>query len=210
MDLSIKNTYYDALFFASADFNKNKSFYLTPAEFKVMIKLIHYGDTYSDITFQNKDIAKHTFLAERTVKNTCESLAKNGFINSERDIYNNRLGYASKRTITINWTFIQTLDDMINQEPDSTPVVQLPVAAPVKKEPIQQDSALEIIHTELIHRYNERGEVKTPADFKNITDDYFKEVPFNEFWNVYKKHKINNVDGFLQLFDELYNLQLTV
>lgn len=213
MKQSIKNTYYDALYFASADFNKKKSFYLSPSDFKVIIKLIHYGDTYADITFQNKDIAKHTFLAESTVKDICESLRRKNYITSQRDIFNNRLGYASKRTIIINWDMIQSIDDMINEVPAApvpAPVAEV-VEAPIQQEPASDDILSEV-HLALTEVYNDRGKYSagrsiTPAEFHNLTNNHFKELPFIEFYEVYKKHKTETVEGFLQLFDELNNLK---
>ena len=51
---TIQNTYHDTLFYVSAPINKKESFYLTPSEYMVLHKLIHYGNTYQKITFQNK------------------------------------------------------------------------------------------------------------------------------------------------------------
>ncbi|UPT70222.1 MAG: hypothetical protein M0D53_14110 [Flavobacterium sp. JAD_PAG50586_2] len=110
--LTIQQTYHDALNYASASINKKNKFYITPSEHKVLIKLIHYSKTYNDITFQNIHIAKHLFLAESTVKDSLESLNRKNFIRTELDIFNNRLGYKSRRTIYINWL---TISDVKNQ-----------------------------------------------------------------------------------------------
>ncbi len=128
-DLSIKQTYHDALFFASSKkLNSKQLYYLEPSEYKVLIKLIHYSSTHEDITFQNKDIALHVFLAERTVKNSIEVLARKGYIQSESDKFNNRLGWKSKRTISINWDFIQSISDKIGEiieiKKETTPIVE--------------------------------------------------------------------------------------
>lgn len=121
-NLTIKETYHDALYFASSRTNKKEYYFLDTAEFKTLLKLIQYDRTYFEITFQNKDIAKHTYLAETTVKDTLESLKRKGYINSERDVYNNRLGYKSKRTITINWELIQKIFDITNSKEASQPI----------------------------------------------------------------------------------------
>ncbi len=122
MTTSIQKIYNDALFYASAPFNKNEVFYLTPSEYKVLIKLIHYSTSYEDITFQNKDISTHIFLSELTVKDSIEALLNKNYITSSRDIFNNRLGFKSKRTIYINWDTIKEIAELARkyERPTST------------------------------------------------------------------------------------------
>jgi DNA-binding MarR family transcriptional regulator len=112
----VKETYHGALFYASSKINFNEKYYITVGEFKVLLKLIHYASTYEDITFQNKDIAKHLYMSEITIKDICESLRRKGYITSKCEIFNKRLGFADKRTIYINWNFIQTIFDMSQKE----------------------------------------------------------------------------------------------
>lgn len=107
----IKKFYHDVLFMASARQNKGKVFYINPTQFKILLKLVHYEKTDENITYQNKDIAKHIYLAESTVKDAIEEIRKMGYITSESKKYNNRLGFKSKRTINLDWDFIQKLYD---------------------------------------------------------------------------------------------------
>lgn len=110
-DLPINKFYHDVLFMASARQNKGKVFYINPTQFKILLKLVHYEKKDDNITFQNKEIAKHIFLAESTVKDAIEDIRKMGYITSESKKYNNRLGFKSNRTINLDWDFIQKLYD---------------------------------------------------------------------------------------------------
>lgn len=109
--LSIKQTYHDVLFMASSHQNKGEKFHINPTQFKIILKLIQYEKTDKNITFQNKDIAKHIFQAESTVKDAIEEIRNKGYITSVLNHYNNRLKFATKRTINLNWDFIQKLFD---------------------------------------------------------------------------------------------------
>lgn len=134
---SIKTTYHDALFFASAPSNKKENFYLTPSEFKVLIKLMMYQRKNEKITYQNKTIAEHIFLAETTVKDAMEALARMGYISTELDVFNNGIGFKSKRIIKINWKRIIEIDGKLQQseEVTKTPIkiVKVDVPTPVIK-----------------------------------------------------------------------------
>lgn len=109
--LSIKQTYHDVLFMASSHQNKGEKFHINPTQFKIILKLIQYEKTDKNITFQNKDIAKHIYQAESTVKDAIEEIRNKGYITSVLNHYNNRLKFATKRTINLNWDFIQKLFD---------------------------------------------------------------------------------------------------
>ncbi|TRX34940.1 hypothetical protein FNW52_12420 [Flavobacterium sp. ZT3R18] len=99
----IQQTYHDALFYASATINKNTDFYLTSSDYKVLIKLIHQSTMYSEITIQNDTIAKYIWLGETTVRDSIKSLIRMKYIETKGQVFNNRGGYKSKRTISINW-----------------------------------------------------------------------------------------------------------
>ena len=127
---SIKTTYHDALFFASAPSNKKENFYLTPSEFKVIIKLMMYQRKNADITYQNKTIAEHIFLAESTVKDAMEALVRMSYISTELDVFNNGLGFKSKRTVKINWKRILEIDSKLQRSEEQEEIQ--PAPAPIK------------------------------------------------------------------------------
>jgi DNA-binding MarR family transcriptional regulator len=148
----IKKTYHDALFFASSPSNKKENFYLTPSEFKVLIKLMVYQRNNSDITYQNKTIAEHIFLAESTVKDAMEALARMAYISTELNVFNNGLGFKSKRTVRINWKRIEEIDNKIPTEKEapeskipteSIPEVQVEVIIPKIEDNTSIDRLLE-------------------------------------------------------------------
>jgi len=166
MKTTIKEMYHDALFYASSPFNQSNDFYITPSEFKVLIKLIHYSKTYDDITFQSKDIAKHTFLAEQTIKNSISSLLVKGYITSELNKFNNRLGWATKRTININWNKIQEVLDLISTESIQEPVeVSIPEVVESTVEPKEMAPETNEVNQELIDI------VDSYYDAKSITEE---------------------------------------
>lgn len=138
--LTIKETYHDALFFASSTYiNTKEPYHLTNSEYKVLLKMIHYSSTHEEITFQNKDIAQHLWLSPYTVKDAIEGLYRKGYLNHQLDKYNNRLGYASKRTIYINWT---KLEDILKLSQESIGSVLSTPDTKMEQEPIQEEKTL--------------------------------------------------------------------
>lgn len=124
--LTIKQTYHDALFFASSQQNKqapetginkngkpkkkvDKSFFLVANELKVLMKLIHYSTTNENITYQDKDISKHTWIPQQSIINTIKSLKDKGYIINEINKGNDNGNWYCKRIININWKFIESV-----------------------------------------------------------------------------------------------------
>jgi len=181
----IKKTYHDALFFASSPSNKKENFYLTPSEFKVLIKLMMYQRNNSDITYQNKTIAEHIFLAESTVKDAMEALARMGYISTELDVFNNGLGFKSKRTVRINWKRIQEIDNKISTENE----------APESKIPTQSIPEVQVEEKVAVMKDNEVKTVLTESIDKNLIQEKFN----NKF-----KH-INKGDNCIQIYPATFN-----
>lgn len=112
---SIKNRYYDVLFYATAPLTKNKPFHLKPVEQIVLTKLIHYDSTNPKITYSNKVIAEHTFRTERQIESVIGSLKNSGYITTiSHVISNGKNNIVKRRTININWDFIATILNEIN------------------------------------------------------------------------------------------------
>jgi hypothetical protein len=209
----IKKTYHDALFFASSPSNKKENFYLTPSEFKVLIKLMMYQRNNSDITYQNKTIAEHIFLAESTVKDAMEALARMAYISTELDVFNNGLGFKSKRTVRINWKRIQEIDNKIsteNEAPESKittqPIPEVQVeekVAVIKDNEIFNDKEGMRVKFTDDRKYYKESQI-SPADFHSLTDNiFFNKLPFKNFIGL----KSNDFEGFWNRVKEL-ELQL--
>ncbi len=205
-ELSIKEKYHDALYFASSEkLNSKQPFYLTPSQYKILEKLIHYCTKHNETTFQNKDIALHVYLSETTVKDSIEALARKGYIKSESDKFNNRLGWKSKRTITINWEFIQEIlnkSKLPVEDEGLTSIEIAKVATEVYKEqpkPIEEDVKLywsinkhdysDEIKTK-VSKYLNKNNVETVQDLLK----FIKDLELNEelINNSYEKEDYNN------------------
>ncbi len=140
--LTIKQTYHDALFYASSQQNKpapetginkkgnpkkkvDKSFFLTSNELKVLMKLIHYSTANDNITYQDKDISNHTWIPVPSIINTIKSLKDKGYIINNTNNLNDGKNWYAKRIININWNFIESVYklsqankiDVINDKP---------------------------------------------------------------------------------------------
>ncbi|WP_367752495.1 hypothetical protein [Flavobacterium sp. WC2430] len=171
----IKKFYHDVLFMASARQNKGKVFYINPTQFKILLKLVHYEKTDDNITFQNKDIAKHIYLAESTVKDAIEEIRKMGYITSESKKYNNRLGFKSNRTINLDWDFIQKLYDeyiLPNSKIDtslSTPIEIISETSIIAIDEIDSVIIEEIINPLKFEKLPSTFEVKPPIAVEEIT-----------------------------------------
>lgn len=120
----IKNTYFDALFFASATINEGKDFHLTPAQFRLFLKLIHYSSSEENITWSSENISKHLCTSIDSIDKTIQRLRQKGYINV---INKQRNATKRTRTIYINWEFILEVDGLyqdhiksLDEEQDST------------------------------------------------------------------------------------------
>lgn len=214
--LTIQDTYHDALFFASSRINVKQRFYLKPSEYKLLIKLIHYSKTYKEITYQIKNIAKHTFMDECTIKDCLEALKRKGYISIKKDVYHQHLGYASKVTRYINWGFISDVADLCNsyqdqQEPANT-TPELPVETKVHqpehngvKVPQQDTNTISMKKQELKEKFLRKlkyapdGVSLRPAEFHALTNDYFIGVDINTILDRIKPYHKGNADEFVDM-----------
>lgn len=181
----IKNTYYDALNFASATFNEKEGFAITPAQLKVMYKLIHYSKDNEVITWQSKQIAKHICTPEISVNKSIQRLKQKGYISV---ITKQMSGTAKTRSIKINWTLIEQMDKMYQEwlTNDSIIEVEPKVVIEEKIQPIKE-KRVNSIEKQLIkliqdkHTANnaeslikkvEAGEITSIEELDEMTKDY--------------------------------------
>lgn len=104
---NIQNTYYDALYFASASFNTKEEFAITPVQKDVLIKLIHYSTKDEVITWSTENIHKHTCIPIGSIDKAIQRLKQKGYITVTNKQISTRV---VSRTILINWSLIQELD----------------------------------------------------------------------------------------------------
>ena len=65
--ITIQNTYYDALNFATASINEKKDFHLPLSELRLLQKLIHYSSKQANITWSSEQIGNHLFITPNAV-----------------------------------------------------------------------------------------------------------------------------------------------
>ena len=110
--ITIQNTYYDALNFATASINEKKDFHLPLSELRLLQKLIHYSSKQANITWSSEQIGNHLFITPTAVDKYVERLNKKGYINVST------LQIAEKvksRTIFINWEKIEIIHKLVNE-----------------------------------------------------------------------------------------------
>lgn len=107
--LKIQNTYFDALFFASATINSKKEFHLIPTELRLLQKLIHYSSNQINITWSSENISKHIFTSPNAIDKTIQRLKQKGYINVSTI---QKFEKVKERTIFINWDKIEAVNQL--------------------------------------------------------------------------------------------------
>lgn len=145
----IKNTYYDALFFASATMNEKKEFHLSRAEFRVLLKLIHYSSSEENITWSSENISKHLCTSIDSIDKSIQRIRQKGYINV---INKQRNATTRTRTIYINWEFILEIDGLYQdhiksldeEEGSSEPeVIQTEPTVDIEQEEQEEESSVD-------------------------------------------------------------------
>lgn len=103
----IESTYFDALYYASSEYNKKQEFFLRPVEFKLLLKLIHYSSNQKNITWTTSEISKQTSICSGSIDKSIQRLKQKGYITTTT--YNTDTN-TKRRTIFINWTKISDID----------------------------------------------------------------------------------------------------
>ena len=105
---NIKQIYADALFWAMSPKSKDKPYHITRTQESILRKLIHYDFKNPKITYSNELIGQHTFIESSTIEKVIPALTKMQYIKTITFQINNGSGkITSRRTININWGFIQ-------------------------------------------------------------------------------------------------------
>lgn len=109
---SIQKNYFDALFYANSTLTEKLDFHISPAEFKLLLKLIHYSTKQTNITWVSTEISKHTSMTVGVIDKSIQRLRQKGYINTSTYQVENNIKH---RTIFINWDKIQIVDDLYNE-----------------------------------------------------------------------------------------------
>lgn len=158
-ELTIKNTYHDALFFATATINEKKEFHLPLAELRVLEKLLHYSKTKENITWSSENISRHIFTSVTSIDKTIQRLKKKGYINVSTTQIHEK---AKLRTIFINWDMLEKINKLAleyngaiesepetNETPDSTEIETVFDQEPIQFETDEFDDDSEDIITKI-------------------------------------------------------------
>ncbi|MEC4048754.1 hypothetical protein OX284_004875 [Flavobacterium sp. SUN046] len=193
---TIQNTYYDALFFASASMNEKKPFHLMPSELRLLLKLIHYSNNQTNITWSSENISKHIFTSITSIDKSIQRLKLKGYINVSTT---QRFEKVKSRTIFINWDQIEMVNQLAldyqgeNQHEESTQPKAGP--KPLKEiVPVEiEEETIDLVKILEPFVRNENGKIDD-GKFDKLMDllDAFK-IGFRSCSNIYTKKQLNTI-----------------
>lgn len=205
--LTIKETYHDALFFATATINEKKKFHLPLSELRVLEKLLHYSKKQENITWSSENISKHIFTTPTAIDKIIQRLQNKGYINVSTTKIHEK---AKLRTIFINWDMFKKINQLIEEfstteseqdsikTPDSTSIESV-----CEQEQIQfETKEIEDVNEDILAKIKRLG--YSDIEFMNLNGQRFL-VPnlFKEHWETIltKKGHINNLKRKSSQFD---------
>ena len=112
---TIKQTYSDAMYWATSNQSKTNDYHLTRTEEAILRKLIHYSTRNEKITYSNRLVAKHTFIDETQVEKAIPRLTKIGYLKTISFTINDGGKIVKRRTINVNWEFLERISNEIPQ-----------------------------------------------------------------------------------------------
>lgn len=192
----IQTNYFDALFFANATSTEKLPFHISPAEFKLMIKLVHYHNDQKNITWSSDNISKHTSMSIGVIDKSIQRLKQKGYINTST--YNTDT-YTKHRTIFINWVKIEEVNKLYlesidnkpqtqNKAPEST-IISQPIPEVQKQEIV---SEIEDKPIQIDNDYN-FNIIKTKWDNNKNNFDYYTLCDYDEIFKEINKFDIRPI-----------------
>ena len=158
MKTTIQQNYFDALFFASANSNDKKDFFLRAVEFKILIKLIHYSTNQKNITWTTELISKHTSISIGSVDKGIQRLRQKGYITTSTYSVDT---FKKLRTIFINWNKIYEVNNLYLlslENNDAEDVISIEPIVDIQNEEIvpqiEDNEVLDIIEEDIIEEDN--------------------------------------------------------
>jgi DNA-binding MarR family transcriptional regulator len=162
----IQKNYFDALFFANATSTEKLPFHISPAEFKLMVKLVHYHNDQKNITWSSENISKQTSMSIGVIDKSIQRLKQKGYINTST--YNTDT-YTKHRTIFINWNKIEEVNDLYLKSTEK----EAP-QAPISTQPIPEVQVEEKVSEIEDNTANGSTEIKLQElrliDIKELSD----------------------------------------
>lgn len=110
--MKIQKNYFDALFYANSSSTSMNDIHIRPAEFKILLKLIHYSTQQSNITWKSEEISKHISMPVGAIDKGIQRLKQKGYINTSTY---NTTNETKHRTIFINWDRIEEVNNLYIQ-----------------------------------------------------------------------------------------------
>lgn len=104
---SIQQNYFDALFYANSTSTEKLDYHISPVEFKILLKLIHYSSNQKNITWQSKEISIHTSIPIGAIDKAIQRLNQKGYITTSTYQIENKIKH---RTIFVNWDKIELIN----------------------------------------------------------------------------------------------------
>lgn len=216
--LTIKNTYHDAIFFATATINEKQPFHLMPSEVRLLNKLIHYSKDQENITWSSENISKHIFTSISAIDKIIQRLKEKGYINVSTT---QKFQMVKSRTIFINWDYLEEISKMVDEynvlqekeqpkpieQEQLNPIDEIANKTVINSTSISPDLKAQMkekFDNEFKHNKNERN--FTPAEFNNLTNNKFKEhFTMFEIMQVAKELPIRDFEKFWKKIQEMKN-----
>ena len=193
--ITIQNTYYDALNFATASINEKKDFHLPLSELRLLQKLIHYSSKQANITWSSEQIGNHLFITPTAVDKYVERLNKKGYINVST------LQIAEKvksRTIFINWEKIEKINKLI-LEYQIENKIDIKIKSETTQEATQAIPLVVEVEPEIIEE-----PILLEADEKEITEVEEPKYDMIKIFDSFVRTNSNDLDD--AKFDKLVEL----
>lgn len=168
--LSIRNTYSDAIYWATSTQTKGKGYHITRTLEAILRKLIHYSKSNEKITYSNEIIGQHTFIGEETIRKSIPLLAKKGFISTaNHKIFDGE--FKERRTIYIKWDFIEwILSQIPTQEVSKEAETEIEDALePTDSILVEPEVEQEVLIAADMNLEDEKEDTKSTAELAQLT-----------------------------------------
>ena len=183
-NISIKNTYSDALYWATSTQSRDKGYHITRTQEAILRKLIHYSRKNEKITYSSEIIAQHTFLGEETIRKAIPKLAKKGLISTASIKIADNGEFKTRRTMYIKWDFIKTIGDVVPKH-ENTEEPKASGDTSSSKEIQEEIEALET--QELDSQTNDSNQTIPKPNIIEIFDDKQNSVDTDDIANAEEK-----------------------
>lgn len=189
--------YHDALFVATSSSTVKKDYHLPLAEYRLLLKLIHYSTNENDITWSSENIGKHLLTSPTSIDKSIERLKRKRYISVETTSISRLV---KKRTINIKWERIEEINKIYQEletvdlsdennkvEQDTIPTE---IVSEIDEKQPKKEKEMIYLSKEELNWDNEELLDSSENEIEVVDDLYSTEtfVSYNREWKVKKIH----------------------